>query len=216
MSRACLACLLLLGMTIAMLQAAQPPQIPGDTLPAKLSLAAIPLGLDSNRPVPKDNPLTEAKVKLGRKLFFDPILSADGTVACASCHQPAHGFAGPSRLGVGLGGKEGKRNAPSLLNRAYGSAFFWDGREASLEAQALQPIASPLEMGASAADAVERLKLHKEYPAQFQAAFPDGVTSANLAKALASFERVLLTGDTRVDRFRSGDVQALNDSERHG
>src|SRR5436190_9096291 len=111
----------------------EPAALPKDTLPSTLSLQDIPLGLDANRPVPKDNPLTEAKVRLGRRLFFDPILSADGTVACATCHQPGHGFASPLPRAVGAGGRRGPRNSPSLLNRAYGRAFFWDGREATLE-----------------------------------------------------------------------------------
>jgi cytochrome c peroxidase len=190
--------------------------LPKDSLPAHLALDTIPDGLDAKRPIPKDNPLTEAKVRLGRKLFFDPILSADATVACASCHQPEHGFAGPGRFAVGARSQIGSRNAPTLLNRAYGTAFFWDGRETTLEGQALHPIASPTEMGSSVAQAVERLQAHREYPALFREAFSEGVTAGNLAKALASFERVLLTGNSRVDRFRAGDLQALNASERHG
>jgi cytochrome c peroxidase len=216
MKRACFACV---SAVIALWSAAHgelPPAVPADSLPAQLSLNAIPLGLDASRPVPKDNPLTEAKVRLGRKLFFDPILSADGTVACASCHAPTHGFAGPARLAVGVAGKQGTRNAPSLLNRAYGTSFFWDGRETTLEGQALHPIASPSEMGSNVADAVKRLQGHKDYPAQFAAAFVDGLTAANLARALASFERVLLSGNTRVDRFRSGEIHALTEGERHG
>jgi cytochrome c peroxidase len=195
---------------------ADPLPLPRDTLPAKLSLETIPLGLDPNRPIPKDNPLTEAKVRLGRKLFFDPVLSADGTVSCASCHQPDHGFASPQAQAVGIGGKRTPRNAPSLFNRAYGTSFFWDGREATLEAQALRPIENPLEMGASVPAAVKRLQEHAEYPEHFQRAFGDGVTAANLARALAGFERVLLLGNSRVDRFRAGNTQALTDSERHG
>jgi cytochrome c peroxidase len=203
-------------LSVAMLGAGEPPVLPRDTLPAQLSLETIPLGLDRQRRVPSHNPLTEAKVQLGRSLFFDPILSADGKVSCASCHQPDHGFAGLHRLAVGIGGRQGTRNAPSLLNRAYGTAFFWDGRVATLEAQALHPIASPLEMGSAVDAAVKRLRAHKDYPARFQAAFHDGVTADNLARALASFERVLLSGDTRVDRFRAGDIRALNEHERHG
>jgi cytochrome c peroxidase len=195
---------------------AQPVPLPRDTLPAKLALDTLPDGLHAKRDIPQANPLTEAKVQLGRKLFFDPILSADHTVSCASCHQPEYGFAGNSPVSTGVGGKKGKRNAPTLLNRAFGTAFFWDGREATLEAQALHPIASAQEMGSSVIQAIQRLQAHKEYPAQFQAAFPDGVTSANLAKALASFERVLVVGNSRVDQFRAGDLRALNDKERHG
>ena len=190
--------------------------MPKDTLPATLSLQDIPLGLDANRPVPKDNPLTEAKVRLGRRLFFDPILSTDGTLSCASCHDPTHGLAGRARLAIGVKGRQMTRNAPSLWNRAYGTAFFWDGRESSLESQALRPIESSTEMGGTVDGAVRRLNAHQEYSDLFQAAFPDGVTANNLAKSLASFERVLLSGNSRVDRFRSGEVRALSDSERHG
>jgi cytochrome c peroxidase len=197
-------------------QGSEPAPPPKDTLPRTLSLTDIPLGLDANRPVPKDNPLTEAKVRLGRRLFFDPILSADGTVSCASCHDPSHGLAGKARLAVGIKGQSMPRNAPSLWNRAYGNAFFWDGRESSLEDQAMRPIESSNEMGGTIQGAVERLRASKEYTAIFEAVFMDGVTANNLAKSLASFERVLLSGNSRVDRFRNGQVRALSDSERHG
>src|SRR5713226_2519531 len=96
-----------MGLGITVLLGAEPVPLPKDSLPANLALDAIPDGLDAKPPVPKDNPLTEAKVRLGRKLFFDPILSANGSVACATCHQPAHGFAGSSRLSVGIQGREG-------------------------------------------------------------------------------------------------------------
>jgi cytochrome c peroxidase len=196
--------------------AADAPTLPRDTLPARLPIDAIPLGLPRERPVPPDNPLTEAKVVLGRRLFFDPVLSADRTVSCASCHQPEHGFASPTRMSVGVGGKQPPRHAPSLLNRAFGTRFFWDGREESLEAQALRPIENPLEMGATMADVVRRLEADATYASQFRTAFGVGVSADNLAKALASFERVLLTGNSRVDRFRTGEVTALSEGERHG
>jgi cytochrome c peroxidase len=192
------------------------PPLPRDNLPEKLDLEAIPVGLDGQRAVPQDNPLSEAKVQLGRKLFFDPLLSADRTIACASCHDPAHGFASPQPRAVGVGGKQGKRNAPSLFNRAYGLSFFWDGREATLESQALRPIEDPLEMGASLPEVVTRLQSHADYRARFQAVFPDGVTAANIGKALASFERTLLLGNSQVDRFRLGEITALSESEKHG
>jgi cytochrome c peroxidase len=189
---------------------------PKDTLPSSLSLKDIPLGLDASRSIPKDNPLTELKVRLGRRLFFDPILSADGTVACASCHDPAHGLAGRDRLAKGFRGQETQRNPPSLWNRAYGTAFFWDGREVTLEAQALKPIESPTEMGGTIEGALARLRKNKEYIALFQDAFGEDVNADNLAKSLASFERVLLSGNSRVDRFRAGQVRSLTDGERHG
>lgn len=198
------------------LAADAPPEMPRDTLPAKLALDEIPLGLEP-RPVPKDNPLTEQRVGLGRRLFFDPILSADNTVACASCHQPSHGFAGIEARPRGIRGQRGPRRAPSLFNRAYGTAFFWDGRESTLEEQALRPIEDPTEMGSTVAAALDRLRAKPTYKRQFEAVFADGVTAANLSRALASFERVLLRGDSVIDRFRrKGDHKALTVQQRQG
>jgi cytochrome c peroxidase len=193
-----------------------PPPLPRDTLPANLSLDAVPLGLDRAFALPDDNPLTEAKVRLGRKLFFDPILSADRTVACASCHRPDHGLASPDARAVGVRGRRGRRNAPSLFNRAYAAALFWDGRAATLEEQALKPIEDPLEMDNTVAEAVKRLQASAEYTAQFRAAFPDGVTAPNLGRVLASFQRTLRSGNSKVDRFRAGEVAALDTHERQG
>jgi cytochrome c peroxidase len=200
----------------ALAWAASPPSIPADTLPKELSLETIPLGLGP-RPATTDNPLSAVRVALGRKLFFDPILSHDNTVACASCHRPDHGFASQDAKPVGIGGRMARRRAPSLFNRAYGTAFFWDGRTGTLEEQALEPIANPDEMGSTVADAVERLKADTGYKERFAAAFTDGVTPANLGKAIASFERTLLRGDSPVDKFREqGDRTAVSDAVRHG
>src|SRR5215470_16075735 len=112
----------LVALGASALAADAPPDLPGDPLPAKLALDEVPLGLEP-RPIPKENPLTEQRVGLGRRLFFDPILSADNTVACASCHQPSHGFAGTEARPRGIRGQRGTRRAPSLLNRAYGTSF---------------------------------------------------------------------------------------------
>jgi cytochrome c peroxidase len=189
--------------------------VPRDTLPAHLSLDQIPLGL-SERSIPTDNPLTDRGVELGRRLFFDPILSADRTIACSSCHRPDHGFASAGRP-VGIRGRQLSRRAPTLLNRAFGKSFFWDGRADSLEHQALLPIVDPDEMGSSLAELLRRLRADKGYKALFEAGFPDGVTAANVGKALASFERVLLRGASRVDRFRTnGEHGGLSVPERHG
>jgi cytochrome c peroxidase len=206
---------LLLTALAAAALAGDPPPLPTDTLPKDLAVDDVPLGLGP-RPVPADNPLTPARVALGRRLFFDPVLSADKTVACASCHRPDRGFAGGDGPPRGVGGKPLSRRPPTLLNRAYGTAFFWDGRADSLEGQALEPIANPLEMGSTVEEAVKRLKADADYRDRFAAAFDDGVTAANLGKALAGFERTLVRGGSPIDRFRKGERGAPSREELHG
>jgi cytochrome c peroxidase len=191
------------------------PVLPRDTLPAELSVETIPLGLGA-RPA-AECALTPERVKLGRKLFFDPILSADKTISCATCHRPERGFTSGEARPLGIRGQRLLRRPPTLLNRAYGTAFFWDGRETSLEAQALRPIEDPAEMGSKLPEVLQRLTRDPAYPALFADAFGDGVTAANLGKALAAFERVLLRGDSAVDRFRAqGAHGALTPAQRHG
>jgi cytochrome c peroxidase len=193
-----------------------PLPVPRDTLPAELAIGEVPLGLDP-RQVPADNPLTAARVQLGRQLFFDPILSADQTVACATCHRPENGFASGPDGPRGIRGQRLRRRAPTLFNRAYGTAFFWDGRTDTLEAQALRPIEDPAEMGAKVPDILARLEKSTKYKPRFDAAFEGGVTAANLARALSGFERVLLRGDSVIDRFRrQGKHDALTPDVRHG
>src|SRR5262249_33361763 len=143
--------------------------------------------------------------------------SADGSVACATCHQPEHGFAGGGARPRGIKGQQTNRKPPTLLNRAFGSAFFWDGREKSLEEQALRPIEDPTEMGSKLDDVLKRLRDDKDYLELFEKAFDDGLSAANLGRSLGSFERVLLRGDSPVDRFRvKGDRAALTETQRHG
>lgn len=194
------------------------PVLPKDTLPSELKFDSVPDGLGSELRAPKNNPLTKEKVALGRKLFFDPILSENNTVSCASCHQPELGFASNNTLAIGIDGKVGTRNSPTLLNRAFGAKFFWDGRSESLEDQALKPIASDHELGSSIEAALKRINANKEYVADFKKTFGDDkpVSEDNLAKALASFQRVLLMGNSPVDQFQSADYSALTDGERQG
>jgi cytochrome c peroxidase len=196
---------------------AEPPSpVPKDTLPAELDVDHVPIGLPA-RDTPKDNPLIAERVRLGRQLFFDSILSADKTVACASCHSPEHGFAGAGDRPRGIRGQQTQRKAPSLLNRAYGSFFFWDGRTKSLEEQALKPIEDPTEMGSAMPEVLKRLGESSDYKTKFEKAFTDGITKENLGKAIASFERVLLRGDSPLDRFREmGQRSAMTAEERHG
>ena len=210
-----IAILLILGVAFA-----QPPSTPSpiakDTLPANLFHDVMPLGLKKPSD-PKDNPTTPEKVALGRKLFFDPILSGDKTVACATCHHPEKNFAGEEAFPRGINGKPTIRKAPTLLNRAFGNAFFWDGRAASLEEQALLPIEDPNEMGAKLPEVLDRLNADAIYKATFASVFPTGVTKENLAKSLAAFQRTLIRGDTPVDKFmQRGERSALTQEQLHG
>src|SRR5947209_13456936 len=147
----------------APLMAGTPTALRRDPLPAEIDLTVVPQGFAARPADPADNPLTPAKVRLGRRLFFDPVLSGDGKLACASCHDPAHGFAGSTAVAVGARGQKGKRNAPSLLNVGYNSSFFWDGRSASLEEQALLPIADPTEMDSTPEAAARRRRAAPSY-----------------------------------------------------
>lgn len=164
---------------------------------------ALPLGLAaaSNQVVGLDtNPLTRAKIELGRQLYFDPRLSADATVSCASCHHPDEGFSRHTRFGVGIRQQQGGRNSPVSYNRILSSLQFWDGRAASLEEQALGPIQNPIEMGNTHAACMTCLKGIPGYVRQFQRVFgPEGMTIENVAQAIAAFERVLVTGPSPYD-----------------
>jgi len=163
---------------------------------------SLPKGLDAakgNVYIPEGNPITRAKIELGRQLYFDNRLSADSSVSCASCHDPAQGYGAATRFGVGVRGQEGGRNSPVSYNRLFSKEQFWDGRAASLEDQAVGPIANAIEMGNTHAACVKCLAGIPGYKKQFDAIFEDGVTIDNLGKALATFERVIVTGPTPYD-----------------
>ena len=176
----------------------------------------IPLGLDLYLPVPEDNPLSPERVALGRTLFFDPILSRDRRLACAGCHDPERAFTDGRALSVGVFGRVGTRSVPTLVNRAYGRSFFWDGRTSSLEDQVLQPIQDPKEMDMALSDVVVRLRRDRAYSARFQARFGRIPTHVDLAKALASYVRTILSGDAPIDRYVNGDLDALSAQARDG
>jgi len=178
----------------------------------------LPLGLAAGRKLVKGieaNPLTRAKIELGRQLFFDPRLSVDGTVSCASCHSPDHGYAAETRFGVGIGGKQGGRNSPAAFNRILSEKQFWDGRADSLEEQALGPIANPIEMGHTHEACLECLKGIEGYRLQFDMIFGD-FDIEHVGQAIASFERVLVTGPAPFDyheQFRPFAEQEEDDFE---
>ena len=145
------------------------------------------------------NPLTRAKIELGRQLYFDTRLSSDNTVSCASCHHPNEGYARHTQFGIGVEGQQGGRNSPVSYNRILSGLQFWDGRADSLEDQAVGPIENPIEMANTHEAAVESLKAIPGYVAQFEAIFDDGVTIDNVGKAIASFERTIVTGPSAYD-----------------
>jgi cytochrome c peroxidase len=165
-----------------------------------LALISIPLGLDLYLPVPEDNPMTQQNVVLGRQLFFDRRLSRDGTISCSTCHNPNRAFSTPLSVAIGVSGRRGRRNAPALINRGYGRAFFWDGRMPSLEEQVLKPIQDPNEMDLTLDEASARVKL--DVPA--------------ISRALASYVRSILSGDSPYDRFVNRDRTALSVEQRAG
>lgn len=165
----------------------------------------LPLGLavgQSAIQIPADNPLTRAKIELGRQLYFDPRLSADGTVSCASCHHPDEGYTRGTPTGVGIRSQKGGRNSPTSYNRILSGAQFWDGRAASLEDQAVGPIANPIEMGNTHEACVASLKKIEGYQLQFAAIFPqEGLTIGTVGKAIAAFERTIVTGPSPADYY---------------
>lgn len=165
----------------------------------------LPIGLDEGAADLRglaENPLTRAKIELGRQLFFDTRFSQDGSVSCASCHAPEHGYAFPTRVGVGVAGRLGRRNSPSAANRILSGAQFWDGRAGSLEDQAVGPMANPIEMGFTHKAVVELGSTVEGYRLQFERVFPDGVTIENAGRAIASFERALVSGPNAWDLHR--------------
>ena len=190
------------------------PRMQHGRTPLQLSPLA---GLDLLVPVPDDNPLTVQTVALGERLFFDPRLSADGTIRCATCHQPERAFSDSTSVSRGVYGRRGTRNAPALVNRAYPDrAFFWDGRAPTLEQQVLHPIQDSVEMGQPLDALARRLRGDASYRAAFDRAFGGAIDSNTVSRALASYVRTLRSGNAPVDRWRDGDTAALSPSARRG
>ncbi|HJO04684.1 MAG TPA: cytochrome c peroxidase [Acidobacteriota bacterium] len=168
--------------------------------------------------VPEDNPITPEKVALGWQLFYEPRLSADETISCASCHVANAGFADPRRGSVGVDGTVGGRNAPTVINAVFSDALFWDGRAGSLEEQAVGPIMNPIEMGNTLESMEARLAEIPGYRQQFKAVFgADQITSELVGKAIATFERTVVSANSPWDRsLLSGDESLISDAVRRG
>jgi cytochrome c peroxidase len=183
------------------------PAMPGPPLP--LGLPPVPW--------PEDNPYSPARAELGKILFFDGRLSSNGIVSCAFCHEPNHAFAGSTAFSKGVNGKEGVRHAQTLINRAWGKSEFWDGRSPTLEAQIIVPVTNPDEMGMTADRVVQTVQGIKGYAPLFAAAFGDSTINFDrISKAIANFERTIVSGNSAYDRYLAGDKSALTKQQKDG
>lgn len=185
---------------------ATPPKLPPGVSPALWKLS-VPPGAE---PTPE-------KVALGEKLFLDPRLSADNTVSCSTCHEPAMGFVDGKALSTGIKGQKVTRNSPTVLNAMFNASQFWDGRAGTLEDQAKLPILNPREMGMPSPEAVvAKVQAIPEYATAFKSVFGRDVNYDDLASAIAAFERTQFSGNARFDAFIHGEAKALNASEKRG
>lgn len=176
---------------------------------------AVPKGL---KPVkwPEDNQPTAAKIALGKQLYFDPRLSKDDTVSCSSCHSPSKGWSNGEAFAKGVDGALGGRSAPSIINAAYYRQQFWDGRAKSLEDQALGPIQAGVEMAMDLKVLVPKLNRIEGYNKQFNEVFGSDATAPTIAKAIAAYERTILSGNAPYDAFKAGDEDALSEVAARG
>jgi len=181
--------------------------------PVRLTVVS---GLDEFIAVPGENPLTPDRIDLGRRLFFDPRLSGDGSVACASCHRPDRAFSDSVPRSVGALGRRPPRTTPALINRAYGRSFSWDGAARDLEEQALRPIENPSEMALPLDGLERRLNADREYRRAFQRVFGRDPSAEDAASALAGYLRTIRSGNAPFDRFMAGDGSALVPDARAG
>jgi cytochrome c peroxidase len=196
----------------------RPPNPEADPLaqPKSLQQVGVPVELTQDA-IPADNPQTAEKISLGQKLFFEPGLSADGTVSCSTCHNPELAFTDRKPTSVGIKGRVGQRNAPTILNALYNKTQFWDGRAKTLEEQAGLVIVNPSEMGHPNLDAaVAQIASVKEYQQAFQRVFGRPPNGPDLLRAIASYERTQLSFDSPFDHFIAGDNDAIDASAKRG
>jgi cytochrome c peroxidase len=207
-----------LGAT-AKAQASHAPPIPAaGALASPKSLKQLGVPVEATRAaVPADNPQTPDKIALGEKLFFDGRLSVDGTVACSTCHDPARAFTDGRTVSIGVKGRAGQRNSPTILNALYNNMQFWDGRAKTLEEQAALPIVNPSEMGQPSLDAaVAQIGALPEYEQLFRRVFDRPINGTDLVRAVASYERTQFSFDSPFDHFMAGDKNAISESAKRG
>jgi cytochrome c peroxidase len=207
--------------TTSITTAFQSAQRGSAVVPPEVFKPLLPKGISKTlwrQRIPPDNPMTPAKVSLGQALYFDKRLSVDGTVSCATCHDPANAFTDHGALASGVSNKVGTRNAPTILNAMFSERLFWDGRVTSLEEQAKQPLTNPFEMGMGANDkVVARVASIPEYRKRFQSVFrSEGITIDTIVKAIAAYERTQLSANSPFDRFISGDTNAITEAQKRG
>ena len=179
----------------------------------------IPFGLEETAVViPADNPLTNEKVELGRALFFDKRLSQDNTIACANCHLAKFAFTDGRPVSTGIRGQKGGRSAPASINRVFSTVQFWDGRAATLEEQSVGPFTNPIEHGFASYDVMmAKMKKIAGYRKLFMQVFGEDITIGNVGKAIASFQRTVLSGNSPADRFDQGQEEgAISEAAQHG
>jgi cytochrome c peroxidase len=204
-------------------QSASPPAQPVSQTPPSDDSAGepeafevqVPLGLPPV-PIPEDNPMTAEKVELGKMLYFDKRLSKDGTISCATCHDPQMAWTEHRATSEGIGRQVGGANSPTVINSAYATSQFWDGRAATLEEQALGPIENAIEMGHSLPEMISQLNQLEAYKEHFQKVFGTEVTEDGVAKAIAAFERTVLSGNSPYDKYMDGDQDALTEAQKRG
>ena len=183
--------------------------IDGHTVP---DIGPLPTAI----PVPPTNLNYKSKIKLGEQLFFDGRLSKNNQVSCAFCHTPGVGFADPRQTSIGVGGKRGGRQAPTVYNTALNPVQFWDGRAGSLEEQAIGPIINPVEMAETHENVVNKLSKIKGYREQFQKVFGTGVNMQGIAEAIAAYERTILSTNSAFDKYVQGDEKAMSSAAIRG
>lgn len=193
---------------------------PGKSTPTELDIPYVFAQYLLPPNIPEDNPMTIEGIALGRKLFFDPILSGDETQSCASCHSPSHAFSDSAQFSLGIDGIQGTRNAMPIFNLAWNNnnSYFWDGRADGIENQALQPVINPIEMHETWPNAILKIKNNSAYPTLFEQAFginSTEITKEHVAKAIAQFERTLISGNAKFDRYMQGQT-TLTPSELSG
>jgi len=191
---------------------AAPPDmltVDGQTFPG---IGPLPTAI----PQPAGNLNYAAKVSLGKQLYFDGRLSKNNAISCAFCHNPVAGFADPNQTSVGVVGKRGGRQAPTVYNTAFNEFQFWDGRAGSLEEQAIGPIHNPIEMAETHENVVKKLSHIKGYQEQFQATFGTGVSIQGIGEAIAAYERTVISTNSAFDKFVLGDTNAMDESAKRG